>query len=132
MVQVWSDPDRLQVPRCNEDLKPESVQPASPTALDFLLSPVGALFEARSERANAGGVAMKGRYCGAPGHHYAAFSLGSDRAGVQAPLNWVLPRAVRQAIATPGLAGFPHAGNEDALKNLAAEWSGTQVQATVR
>ncbi len=124
IVQIWSDPDRLQVPRCGVEPAHEEVRQSSPTALDFLLSPVGALAGVRSERANAGGKAAVDRYCAAAGRHYFAFTMGRDVHGVLAPLNWVLPGDVRMAIATPGLAGFPGMGNEAELARLVAEWGG--------
>ena len=121
IVQVWSDPDRLEVSRCGKTLKLLEVAPYSPTALDFLLSPIGAPAGVRSERANAGGVAMMGRYCGVPSRHYAAFTMGPDASGVKTPLNWVLTSQMRRTIAMPGLTGFPGMGNEAELTRLAFE-----------
>ncbi len=122
MVQVWSDPDRQSVPRCGVKTPPDVLHAWSPTALDFLLSPVGALLGTRSERANAGGAGMAAGYCIHPGRHYAAFTMGADAQGRKAPLNWVLPGGVRRTIATPGLGGFPGAGNEEELARLVEAW----------
>lgn len=122
LVQVWSDPERAAVPRCEKAVPDVAVQPTAPTALDFLLSPLGALAGVRSERSSAGGAAMATRYCPAPDAYYAAFTMGPDSGGLLAPLNWVLPDRVRRSIAAPGLTGFPGAGNEQALKDLTAHW----------
>jgi hypothetical protein len=137
LVQVWSDPDRVQalgpkgpfaamVPRCGPQ-PPPGLKLASPSPLDFLLSPFGALISVRGERANAGAAPIVEAYCGtapaAPAQrHFHIFTMGPAAGGVRAPLNWVLPPHVREAIAAKGLSGFPGMANEANLAALGEAW----------
>jgi hypothetical protein len=137
LVQVWSDPDRVQalgpkgpfeamVPRCGPQ-PPPGLKLASPSPLDFLLSPFGALISVRGERANAGAAPIVEAYCGtapaAPAQrHFHIFTMGPAADGARAPLNWVLPPQVRDTIAAEGLSGFPGMANEANLAALGEAW----------
>lgn len=139
VVQVWSDPDRVDldptqgkgpytpiVPRCGVTrASADRTKPATP--LDMVLSPLGALVAVRGERSNGGTRPIVETYCSYGwrddgSRHFFAFTMGPDQGGVRPPLNWVQPARSQAAMLNRNLAGFPGLGNEEQLTRLRDEW----------
>jgi len=144
VVQVWSDPDRVDpdpaekpgpytamVPRCDKThAVTVAAKPATP--LDLVLSPLGALVAVRGARSNSGTGPIVAAYCGPwepskSSRRFFAFTMGPDRneageKGVRPPLNWVQPERSLTAMHASGLTGFKGLGNEAQLATFQAAW----------